>query len=53
MRSDPAGRRLEQHSGRSFRSIACLVFVAIMGAAFWAGVLYIVQQLLLAVPPTL
>ena len=28
---------------RSARSIACLAFVALLGAAFWAGAVYIAQ----------
>jgi hypothetical protein len=29
---------------RPVRSIACLAFVAVMGAAFWAGVVYIAEM---------
>jgi len=30
---------------RSVSSVACLVFVAILGVAFWAGALWIAQLL--------
>ncbi len=32
--------------GRSTTSVACLAFVALLGAAFWAGVVWIGEALL-------
>ena len=32
-----------RHIERPARSIACLAFVALLGAAFWAGAVYIGQ----------
>ena len=35
---------------RPVRSIACLVFVAVLGAAFWAGAVWIGEQFLRTTP---
>lgn len=35
-----------RQAGRPVRSIACLAFVGVMGAAFWAGVIYIGENVL-------
>lgn len=42
MRSDFALGGARRHIERPARSIACLAFVAILGAAFWAGATWIV-----------
>jgi len=33
-------------ANRSVSSVACLAFVSLAGAAFWAGVVYIAQGLM-------
>lgn len=33
-------------ANRSVSSVACLAFVGLVGAAFWAGVVYIAQGLM-------
>jgi hypothetical protein len=33
-------------ANRSVSSVACLAFVSLVGAAFWAGVVYIAQALM-------
>jgi hypothetical protein len=35
-----------RHAERPVRSIACLAFVAVLGAAFWAGALWIAEAFL-------
>lgn len=37
---------------RPIRSIACLVFVAFLGVAFWAGVVLIAESFLRTAGPT-
>jgi hypothetical protein len=34
-------------SNRSLSSVACLAFVAVLAAAFWAGAVFIAQHLML------
>ena len=36
-----------RHAERPVRSIACLVFVGILGVAFWAGAVWIAETFLL------
>jgi hypothetical protein len=33
-------------TNRSVRSVACLAFVAVLAAAFWAGAVFIAQHLM-------
>lgn len=35
-----------RRSGKSLGSIACLAFVAVLAAAFWAGALWIAEMLI-------
>lgn len=46
MRRDLAFMGVARQVERPARSIACLAFVGIMGAAFWAGVVWIGEGLL-------
>ncbi|WP_293678036.1 hypothetical protein [uncultured Phenylobacterium sp.] len=46
MRLDFAFGGLTRQAERPARSIACLVFVAILGAAFWAGAAWIAEIML-------
>lgn len=46
MRRDLAFGGLARQTERPVRSIACLVFVAILGAAFWAGAAWIAEIML-------
>ena len=46
MRRDLAFTGVARHVERPARSIACLAFVAILGAAFWAGAAWIAEQFL-------
>lgn len=39
-----------RHAERPARSIACLAFVAILGAAFWAGAVWIAEHMLRMAP---
>jgi hypothetical protein len=41
MRRDLAFMGAARHAERPARSIACLAFVALLGAAFWAGAAWI------------
>ena len=41
MRRDFAPSGVARQAARPVRSIACLAFVGLMGAAFWAGAVYI------------
>ena len=50
MRRQLAFTGVARHAERPVRSIACLVFVAILGAAFWAGAVFIAEKLLHAAP---
>lgn len=43
MRRDLAFTGVVRHVERPARSIACLAFVAILGAAFWAGAAWIAE----------
>ena len=46
MRRDLAFMGAARHAGRPARSIACLAFVAVLGAAFWAGAVWIAEAIL-------
>jgi hypothetical protein len=46
MRRELAFHGAARHAERPVRSIACLAFVAILGAAFWAGAVWIAQTYL-------
>jgi hypothetical protein len=48
MRHDLAITALQSRAARPAKSIACLAFVAVMGAAFWAGAVWIATTLLQA-----
>ena len=50
MRRQLAFTGAARHVERPVRSIACLVFVAILGAAFWAGAAFIAQNILRSAP---
>ena len=50
MRREFALGGVTRHAERPVRSIACLVFVAVLGLAFWAGVAVIGQSLLRSAP---
>ena len=50
MRRDLAFGGVARHVERPARSIACLVFVAILAAAFWAGAAYIAEIFLRTAP---
>lgn len=43
MRRDLALTGVARHVERPARSIACLAFVAVLGAAFWAGAAWIAE----------
>jgi hypothetical protein len=46
MRRDLAFMGVARQAQRPARSIACLAFVAVLGAAFWAGVAWIAEAFL-------
>ncbi|WP_293899939.1 hypothetical protein [Phenylobacterium sp.] len=46
MRREFALTGVARHAQRPARSIACLVFVAVLGAAFWAGAVWIAETFL-------
>jgi hypothetical protein len=46
MRRDLAFSGAARHAERPARSIACLAFVALLGAGFWAGAVWIAEQFL-------
>jgi hypothetical protein len=46
MRRDLAFMGAARHVQRPARSIACLAFVAALGAAFWAGAAWIAEAIL-------
>ena len=46
MRRELAFGGVTRQVERPVRSIACLVFVAILGVAFWAGAVWIAEQAL-------
>ena len=50
MRRQLAFTGVARHAERPVRSIACLVFVAILGAAFWAGAAFIASNSLRSAP---
>jgi hypothetical protein len=50
MRRQLAFTGAARHVERPVRSIACLVFVAILGAAFWAGAVFIAENILRSAP---
>ena len=50
MRRDLAFHGVARHVERPVRSIACLVFVALLGAAFWAGAAFIGANILRSAP---
>jgi hypothetical protein len=46
MRRDFALSGVARQAERPIRCIACLAFVGVMGAAFWAGAIYIAETFL-------
>lgn len=50
MRRQLAFPGVARHAERPVRSIACLVFVAILGAGFWAGAVFIAENILRSAP---
>ena len=50
MRRELAFTGVARHAERPIRSIACLVFVAILGVAFWAGAVVIAETFLRMAP---
>ena len=46
MRREFAFMGAARHIERPARSIACLAFVALLGAAFWAGAVWIAENIL-------
>ena len=44
MRRDLALSGAARQAERPVRSVACLAFVALLGAAFWAGAAWIVES---------
>jgi hypothetical protein len=50
MRRDLAFSGAARHAERPVRSIACLAFVALLGAAFWAGTAWIAESALRMAP---
>lgn len=50
MRRELAFTGVARQAERPVRSIACLVFVAILGAAFWAGAVLIAETIMRSVP---
>lgn len=46
MQRNLALRGVTRQTERPVRSIACLAFVAVVGAAFWAGVMVIAQNVM-------
>lgn len=46
MRRDLAFMGVARQVERPARSIACLAFVAVLGAAFWAGAVWIAEAFL-------
>lgn len=44
MRRELAFGGAARHAERPVRSIACLVFVAVLGAAIWGGAVFIAEQ---------
>jgi hypothetical protein len=48
MRQDLAFTAMQNRAARPAKSIACLAFVAVMGAAFWAGAVWIAATILQA-----
>ncbi|MDZ4374898.1 MAG: hypothetical protein U1C74_26260 [Phenylobacterium sp.] len=48
MRPDFALPGVARHIERPARSIACLAFVAALGAAFWAGAAFVAEAFLRA-----
>jgi len=46
MRRELAFTGATRQMERPVRSIACLAFVAILGSAFWAGVVFLAQTFL-------
>ncbi len=46
MRREFAFRGVTRPAERPARSIACLVFVALLAVAFWAGAVWIAQTML-------
>lgn len=51
MRRDLAVMGVARQVERPARSIACLAFVGVMGAAFWAGAIWIAEAFLRMPPP--
>lgn len=50
MRRELAFGGVARQAERPIRSIACLVFVAILGAAFWAGAVFVAESILRTAP---
>ena len=50
MRRELAFTGVARQAERPIRSIACLVFVAVLGAAFWAGAAVIARNFLQLAP---
>jgi len=48
MRHDLAMTAMQSRSARPAKSIACLAFVTVLGAAFWAGAVWIASTILQA-----
>lgn len=46
MRRDLAFTGVARQAERPVRSVACLAFVALLGAGFWAGVVWIAEAFL-------
>lgn len=44
-RNTATAERRQGNGNRGLASIACLAFVALLSLAFWAGAVWIVQQL--------
>ena len=45
MRRDFALSGVARQAERPLRSVACLAFVALLGAAFWAGAVWIAETI--------
>ena len=50
MRRQLAFTGVARHAERPVRSIACLVFVAVLAAGFWAGLAFIADHVLRTAP---
>lgn len=52
MRRELAFGGVTRQAERPVRSIACLVFVAVLGVAFWGGAVWIAEHFLRTAGPT-